>query len=318
MKKYLISLVCILSISILTSCSIFTANGRAVKKEATGRSKIVNTEARIAANVADKLDAVATLAYGTDYALSKVNEPPKEVSVARDMNQRVMSLAGSPSIDKIKEMQVTIDDLTSKLATEQETGKKRLNDKDDEIASLQAQTKVLDQERDIEIKKYMQIAQDAAAVSDAYKNQLNKMDEWLGLGAVFYGLKKFFISSMWILGIGSVLFLVLRFASMSNPIAGAIFSIFNIFGSWVVHAIQAIFPKALELAGNTATEVFNTYKSTMKKIIDGIQTLKERQAATGDPNKKFTLDELMDELSKTMGDNDKKLVTEIKREIGYH
>jgi hypothetical protein len=85
----------------------------------------------------------------------------------------------------------------------------------------------------------------------------------------------------------------------------------------VVNGIKLLLPKALDVAGHTATSVFNAYKGTMYKLIDGIQILKERQKAIGDPNKKFTLDELMAEFEKIMSDEDKKRVTEIKQEIGY-
>jgi len=233
------------------------------------------------------------------------------------MNQRVMSISGSPTIDKMKEMQDTIDSLTSMLALERDQGEKMLNLKDMEITALQNQTKFLTQAKDAEIRKYMVLAQEAAASADAYKSALDDYQGWFGLKAVFKGGWQFIKSSMWILGIGSILFLVLRLAAASNPIAGSVFAIFNIIGSWVVNGIKILFPKALEFAGNTATSVFNAYRGTMYKLIDGIQTLKERQKASGDPNKKFTIDELFDELSKTMGDEDKKRIDEIKREIGY-
>jgi hypothetical protein len=317
MKKYLLPLILVTSMLVFSGCAIFTTKGKAAKAEEKSRVKIANVETKIAVNMADKMDTVATLAYGTDYALSKVNEPPREVTVARDMNQRVISIAGTPSIEKMKEMQGTIDKLTSMLATERDEGKKLLDLKDLEINDLQSQTKLLVQAKDAEIRKYMVTAQEAAATADAYKSQLAEYQGWFGLKAVFKGLWQFIKSSMWILGIGSILFLILRFASMSNPIAASIFSIFNIIGSWVVNGIKLLLPKALDVAGHTATSVFNAYKGTMYKLIDGIQILKERQKAIGDPNKKFTLDELMAEFEKIMSDEDKKRVTEIKQEIGY-
>lgn len=318
MKKHLLPLILTASLLILTGCAIFTNKGKSAKAEERGRAKIVNVENAIASNTAEKMDQVAQLAYGTDYALSKVNEPPREVTVARDMNQRVMSISGSPTIEKMKEMQETIDNLTSILALERDQGEKMLNLKDVEITALQNQTKLLTQAKDAEIRKYMALAQEAAASADAYKSALDDYKGWFGLKAVFKGGWQFIKSSMWILGIGSILFLVLRLAAASNPIAGSVFAIFNIIGSWIINGIKVLFPKALEVAGNTATSVFNAYRGTMYKIVDGIQTLKERQKALGDPNKKFTLDELLGELEKMMSDEDKKRVDEIKREIGYN
>lgn len=317
MKKYIVPLILFSSLALLTSCAVFTNKGKAAKAEEEGRARVINVEDQISVNTVEKMDQVAELAYGTEYALSKVNTPPREVVVARDMNQRVMSLAGTPSIEKIKEMQETIDKLTSMLELERTEGRKLLDEKDEAINILQLQTKALKASRDEEIRKYMGIAQEAAANADAYKAELAEYQGWFGLKAVFKGLWQFVKSAMWFIGIGSILFLVLRLAAASNPIAGSIFAIFNIIGSWVVNGIKVLFPKALEFAGNTATSVFNAYRGTMYKLIDGIQTLKERQKALGDVNKKYTIDELLTELSKMMSDEDKKRVDEIKREIGY-
>lgn len=301
-----------------SGCTIFTNKGKAAKAEEKGRNNVINVENELASNTAEKLDAVATFAFGTDYSLSKINDPPREVNVARDMNKRVISLAGTPSIEKMKEMQLTIDELTSMLETERDEGQKKLNQKDLRISELQNQTKLLTQAKDVEIRKYMAIAQEAAASSDAYKSQLTEYQGWFGLKAVFKGLWQFAKTSIWFIFGGSILFLILRYASLSNPLAASIFSIFTTIGSWIVNTIRVLIPKAVEAAGHTATSVFTAYKSTMYKIVDSIQTLKERQKALGDPNKKFTLDELMDEFSKNLSDEDKKRVVEIKQEIGYH
>lgn len=314
MKKVIIPLILGLSLLVLTSCAIFTTKGRAGKAEETSRARIVNVEGQIVANTTEKLDTIAGLAYGTDYALSKVNDPPREVVVARDINQRVVSLAGSPTVEKMKEMQETIDKLVSMLATERDEGKARLNEKDEAISALQTQTKLLSSAKDSEIRKYMLTAQEAAASADAYKSALQEYQGWFGLKAVFKGLWQFLKSSMWILGIGSILFLVLRMVAMSNPIAASVFSIFNIIGSWAVNAIKLLVPKAVEMAGHTANGVFNIYKSTMWKLVDGIQIIKDRAAAKGQaPN----LNEVLDEVSKSMNTDEKAIIEEIKKALNW-
>jgi hypothetical protein len=297
-----------------SSCTIFTNKGAAAKVEEKGRAKIVNVEAQTKFNNAEKLENIAGLAYGTGYALSKVNDPPKEVGVAIDLNQRIVSLAGSPTIEKMKEMQEMIDKLTSLLATERKEGKQLLETKDLIITALQDETKALATAKEIEISKYIATAQNLAAAADGYKAELQEYQGWFGLKAVFKGLWQFIKSSMWILGIGSVLFLILRIVSMSNPIAASIFSIFNIFGSWMVNIIKLIFPKALELAGNTANHVFDAYKSTMWKLVDGIQTIKDRSKAAG---KTPDLNEVLDEVSKTMNSDEKAIITEIKKALNW-
>jgi hypothetical protein len=313
-KKLLIPIVAALSLLVLTSCAVFTSKGKAAKAEEAGRARIANVDARLATNLADKMDAIAGLAYGTDYALSKVNEPPREVQVARDMNQRVVSLAGSPTVEKMKEMQETIDKLTSMLATERDEGKLRLSEKDAQISALQDETKALNAAKDSEVRKYMLAAQEAAASADAYKVELDKMNKWFGLGAVFYGLKKFLISSMWVLGIGGILFIILRIVSFSNPAAASIFSLFSTVASWFVRGIEFLIPKAVETAGHVSSAIFNGYKSTLWKIVDGVQIVKERAKASG---KEPSINEMLDEVAKSMNDEEKKIVDEIKKALQW-
>ena len=314
MKKVIIPIVIGLTLLVITGCSIFTNKGKSANAEEKSRSRIVNVEGQISANTAERLNEIAGLAYGTDYALSKVNDPPREVSVARDINQRVVSLAGSPTIEKMKEMQDTIDKLVSMLATERDEGKAKLNEKDTQISLLQSETKMLTIAKDGEIRKYMLTAQEAAANADAYKSALEDYRGWFGLKAVFKGLWQFIKSSMWILGIGSILFLVLRMVAMSNPIAASIFSIFNIAGSWVVNIIKLVVPKAIEIAGHVTTDAFNVYKSAMWKLVDGIQIIKDRAIAKGQsPN----LNDVLDEVAKSMNSEEKQIIEEIKKALNW-
>lgn len=315
MKKVLIPIVAAFSLLILTSCGVFSSSkGKAALAEETGRAKIANVDNQINANLANKMDAIAGLAYGTDYALSKVNEPTREVQVARDINQRVVSIAGSPTVEQMKEMQDTINKLTSMLATERDEGKQKLDVKDQEIKMLQDQERALSAAKETEIRKYMAVAQEAAAAADAYKVELDKMNSWFGLGAIWYGVKRLIVRFMWILGIGGVLFLILRLVSYSNPFAASIFSIFSTIGSWFVRAIEALVPRAVALAGHTANTVFNVYKSTLWKVVDGIQTIRDRATASGQTP---SIEVMLDEVAKTMNTDEKKIVDEIKKALNW-
>lgn len=314
MKKVFIPIIAALCLVFMTSCAMLSSKGKAAKAEELGRNRIANVDSKLNANLAEKMDAIAGLAYGTDYALSKVNEPSREVNVARDINKRVASLSGSPTLDQMKEMQETIDKLTSQLTSERAEGKQKLSDKDQVISALQTETKILNVAKETEIRKYMQVAQEAAAAADAYKVELDKMNRWFGLGAVFYGLKKFIISSMWILGIGGILFVVLRIAASGNPVCAAIFGIFEQVAAWGINAVKMVFPKALEFAGHTANSVLNVYKSTLTKIVDNIQVVKDRATAAG---KAPTLDEVLDEVAKSMNDDEKAIVDEIKKALHW-
>lgn len=314
MKKLFVALSLVASLAVLTSCAVFTNKGKAARAEEKSRARVVNVENQQIANNANKLDAIAGLAYGTDYALSKVNEPPREVTVARDINQRVISLSGSPTVEKMKEMQETIDKLTSMLAIERDQGKKKLDERDAEITALQAEGKALALAKESEIRKYMLTAQEMAANADAYKAALGEYQGWFGLKAVFKGLWQFVKTSMWFLLGGSILFIILRNASFSNPIAASIFSIFTTMASWVINIIQTLVPKAVEAAGHTANNVFNVYKSTLWKIVDGIQVVKDRATANG---QKPDLNAVLDEVAKTMNADEKAIVDEIKKALNW-
>jgi hypothetical protein len=314
MRKLFLPLIVGLILLTSTSCTIFTSKGKVAIAEEKSRTRIVNVEGQIVANTTEKLNEIAGLAYGTDYALSKVNNPPREVSVARDINQRVTSLAGSPTIERMKEMQETIDKLVSILATERNEGKIKLDGKDAQISAIQLESKLLVETKESEIRKYMLTAQEAAANADAYKTELNKMDSWMGLGAVWYGIKKFIISSMWILGIGSLLFFVLRIASVSNPVCGAIFSIFEQMVAWIIRSISYIFPKALTFAGHVSSSLYSSSQLLLQKIIDNIQNLKQIEQKMGH---EITLKELFVELDKSMDVAEKKAIAEIKSKLGY-
>ena len=313
-KKLLIPIFAALGLLVLTSCAVFTNKGKAAKAEEEGRARIVNLEGRLNSNLVDKMDTIAGLAYGTDYALSKVNEPPREVTVAREMNQRVVSLVGSPTVEKMKEMQETIDKLTSMLATERDEGKLRLSEKDLQITLIQNESKTLSVAKDAEIRKYMNVAQEAAANADAYKSALADYQGWFGLKAVGKGLWQFAKSAMWILGIGGILFIILRIVSYSNPFAASIFSVFSTIGSWFVRGIEILIPKAVEMAGHTANKIVNVYKSTLWKLVDNIQLVKDRAQAAG---KEPTVTEMLDQASKDMNADEKAVVDEIKKALNW-
>lgn len=315
MKTRLLLAILILSTTFFVGCNTFPfKHGPSSVNEEKNRAKIENVDSKLSKNIDNKMDLIATLAYGTDRVLNKVNEPPKEVIVAKDMNQRVMSLAGTPSLEKMKEMQKTIDNLVSTIASERNDGKTQLNKKDEEINYLQSKTKTLLQERDTEIHKYMNEAKVTAALADEYKTKLDKMDSYLGLGAVWYGMKKFVISCAWILGIGGILFFALRIFSMSNPIAGAVFGVFNVIGGYIIKAVNVIIPRAIEFSGHIATEVYSSTKLLLNKIVDSVQWIRQLEKVTG---KDITLKELLVELDKKLDGSEKDIIDKMKKDLGY-
>lgn len=314
MKKCLSFIVLAISLSLLSGCVTLFPKKSSIQTEANSRNNIANVETKLSSNLVSRMDVISTLAFGTDYALEKVNDPSREVVVAKDINKRIMSVSGSPSLEKLKEMQLTIDNLISTLNNERKEGQQQLNAKDSEINRIQLETKQLNEAKDSEIRKYMALSQEIAARADAYKGELNKMDSFMGLGAIWYGIKKFIVGSAWILGITGVVFLLLRIFAASNPIAGAAFSIFNVIGGYVIKTINIIVPKALDAAGTVSKELYNKSTILLKKIVDNIQNIKEISRKTG---KEITLRETLDELDKSLDGHEKDMITTLKKELGY-
>jgi len=314
--KQAITGILLVGVLFLAGCETPRIFGKKSQAESNAKAKVQNVEAQIEANLKDKLDQVANITYGVGYALGKEENPSKAVEIAKDLNNRAASLTGAPTVEEMKKMKQMIDDLTSQLATEVARGQKALEAKDNELYAIQLRSKLLVEAKDKEIQKYMKLAQDTAMKADAIQAKLDDMNSFMGLGAIWYGVKRLVTSLSWILIIGSILFLVLRFASMSSPVAASIFSIFETIASWVINLIKLIVPKAVEVAGHTATAVANKYRDIMTKMIDNIENLKQIQKR--DPTRKFTIDELLNELSKSMNTDEKEMVEKIKHDIGYN
>jgi bacterioferritin (cytochrome b1) len=299
---------------LLTSCASDGVNGQKSRAEEQSRQRITQVDKSLGTNVAAKMDMIAELAYGTDFVLGKVNEPPKEVTVARDINKRIVSLSGSPNIERMKEMEKMIEDLTSTLATTRVEGMVALNQKDTEITALQDETRILLGAKEGEIGKYMARAQEAAMAADTFKAELKDYQGWLGLKAVFKGLWQFAKSSMWILLTIGILFFVLRLAANANPVCGAIFSVFETIVSWFINAIRIVAPKAVAMAGHVTKETYQASQSLLVKIVDQIQLLKVLEAKSA---RDVTVRELLEELSKTLDSKEKAQIDEIKKALNY-
>lgn len=314
-RYFLIGALCATVLYFMSGCATEKIFGKTATAEAKAKANVENVEFQLGENLQAKFDQLANITFGIGYSLNKESNPSSAVETARMLNERASSITGAPSLDEMKKMREMVDNLTSELATERAKGKVALDAKDLEITTLQTKSKLLADAKDAEIRKYMKQAQDVAMKADAIQSKLDQMDGLFGLGAVWYGAKKFVVSMSWFIGIGSILYLILRFASMSNPLAASIFSIFDTIMSWFVHLIQVVAPKALQVAGQTATGVANAYRDAMTKMIDNIEALQEMQKR--DPTKKYTIDELLAELSKSMDSDEKAMITKIKRNIGY-
>jgi len=321
MKQFLGGLISGILIFVLVGCgSLLRSNkgviGDSYKKNSEAKEQFTKIERGMAATDQQRLNHIGALAEGTDYALKKVQEPSKEVEVAKEMNDRVKVLANKPDFNEVKEVIAIVDKLLSEIISEQKRGRDALAVKDAEIQDLNVQMKDLVASKAAELDKYLKLAESNALKADQYKATLNEMDSWFGLGAIFYGFKRLFMSILWFIVIFLVLYLVLRLAASANPVVGSIFSIFEIGFSWVIQLIKGIAPGAAKFANLVPTHVSDGYKETLQKLIDAIEILKEREAAAGG-EKERTISELLDEVSKSMDTSDKDRIDRIKRELKW-
>lgn len=321
-SAYVLSFLVVSLMYLAVSCTTL-GNGKAQKAQETAQDKLTSIQTKIDENANSKLEQAAVFAAGTDYALNKIPEPTKEVEIAKDMNQRVVSITGTPAIDELKRVYGIVDGLLSQIKTERDTAKNMLDLKDSEISIIQAKGKALEKSLRVELENYkklnVELAKKADAVANEYGEFKGDMNSFMGLGAIWYGLKTLVVKLMWILGSITILYILLRVFASAHPAIGAVFSIFDVIGSLALNLIKGLAPGAVKFSKLIPTQVFDGYKKTLKKIVDKIQLLKSHEVATGKNgnSKTYTLQELLDEFSKEFGDDDKNLIDKLKSELSW-
>ena len=317
MKKlsYIITILCSL---LLLSCSTVvpgkqvTDNQKKIEKE---EKKVENTIDELDKNTKQKKIQTATLAAGIQHSLSAVTNPPTEVKTAKDLNERVISIVGTPHIDELNKVKQMVDLLNSAIIEERKRGEQMLAEKDAIINKLQKETSELKEQYDNQMWDMNEKAKEVAKQADANKATLDSMSGMFGLNAVFWGLKKFFISAITGIVIFAIIFVVLRVLSMVNPAAGAAFSIFNMLGSGVLSLVKGLTPHAFELANFASKDKVDEFKSPLVKIVDVIQELKEKQKDS--PDRVYPLNEILKRFDKEMDSHEKDLIDDILKELKW-
>jgi len=287
-------------------------NQKKIEKE---EKKVENTIDELDKNTKQKKIQTATLAAGIQHSLMAVTNPPTEVKTAKDLNERVISIVGTPHIDELNKVKQMVDLLNSAILEERKNGEKMLAEKDAIINRLQKETSELKDQYDSQMWDMTEKAKEVAKQADANKATLDSMSGMFGLNAVFWGLKKFFVSAITGIIIFGVIFLILRILSMVNPAAGAAFSIFNMLGSAVLSLVKGLTPKAFELANFASKDTVDEYKSPLTKIVDVIQELKERQKES--PDRVYPLVEVLKRFDKEMDSHEKDLIDQILVELKW-
>jgi uncharacterized coiled-coil DUF342 family protein len=313
MKKFLSLILFTLFISgcstaIVPGKQVSTAQDAVAKQE----KKIDNTYDELVKNDKSKRVQTSVLAQGIQYSLQQVTNAPIQVETARNLNERVISIVGSPHLDEIKRIKATIDLLNSSLSEERKKGEELLGQRDTIIDKLQKEKSELKDKYDDQLWQMTDKAKEVAKESDEKQATIDSMSGMFGLNAVFWGLKKFFFSALTGIIIFVVIFALLRILASVHPAAGAAFSIFNMIGSGILSLIKGLTPKAFELANFASKDKVDEYKSPLTKIVDVIQELKEKQKES--PDRVYPLTEVLKRFDKEMDSTEKDLIDDILKE----
>jgi hypothetical protein len=313
MKKFLTLTVFIL---FLTGCSTAVIPGKqvSVAQDAIAKQekKIDTTSDELVKNDKGKKIQTAVLAQGIQYSLQQVTNTSIQVETAKNLNERVISIVGSPHLDEIKRIKATIDLLNSSIEEERKKGGELLGQRDTVIDKLQKEKEELKNQYDDQLWQMTDKAKEVAKDSDEKQATIDSMGGMFGLNAVFWGLKKFFFSALTAIIIFVVIFALLRILASVHPAAGAAFSIFNMIGSGILSLIKGLTPKAFELANFTSKDKVDEYKSPLTKIVDVIQELKEKQKES--PKKSYVLNEILKRFDNEMDSHEKDLIDDILKE----
>ena len=287
-------------------------NQKVIAKE---EKKVDNTLVEIEKNDKGKKIQTSTLAQGIQHSLNQVTNPPIQVETAKSLNERVVSIVGSPHIDEIKRIKATVDLLNSAVEEERKKGQELLSKRDELINKLQKEKAELNEKYDEQLWELTDKAKEVAKEADQNKAVLDSMSGMFGLNAVAWGLKKFFVSAMTAIIIFVVVFVILRLLATVHPAAGAAFSIFNMLGSTIISILKALTPKAFEMANFASKDAVDEFKAPLVKIVDVIQELKEKQK--DNPDKTYSLQNILDKLDRDMDRPEKDLIDDILKQLKW-
>jgi len=284
-------------------------NQKIIEKQ---EKKVDNTLVEMEKNDKSKRIQTSGLSVGIEHSLNQITNAPVQVDTARKLNERVISIVGSPHIDEIKRIKATVDLLNSALVEERRKGEELLAQRDDIINKLQKEKSELNQKYDDQLWQLTDKAKEVAKEADQNKAVLDSMSGMFGLNAVMWGLKKFVFSALTAITIFVVVFVLLRILATVHPAAGAAFSIFNMLGSAVISIVKTLTPKAFEMCNFSTKEKVEEFKSPLVKIVDVIQELKEKQKES--PDKIYPLNEILKRFDKEMDSHEKDLIDDILKE----
>jgi len=271
--------------------------------------KINQTQLDLAKNTDLKDLQVSSLAFGIQYSLSQVSNAPVYVRTANSLNDRVISIVGSPRLDEMEKIKGIADLLNSQVSEERKRGESALSVKDKEIISLQKKTEELDSKHSTQINQLTDQTKKLAKADDEKQATLNEMSGFMGLKAVWWGLKHFVVSCLMYIAIFAAIFLIVRVLETANPAFAAIMSVFNVAFAAVISTVKALAPNAFSLCKFVNVNEKNKYKETLVEIVNVIQQMKANQKI--DPSKGYPLIDILEKFDKALDTRHKDVIEEI-------
>lgn len=302
----------IVGLIVICGCATIRPGKQVTKNQdkiAEAEKKVENTLDDLEKNKKGRQIQTSVLAAGAQYSLSKVTNAPIEVDTAQKLTERIVSIQGQPHLDELQKIKQTVDFLNSTLKEERAKGLQLLNERDALIIQLQKEKAELKDKYDLQMWDMNEKSKEVAKKADENLATINSMNSMFGLGAVVYGLKRFFVSCVTILITISVIFIILRLLAATNPIAAGAFSIFNLVGSAIVGVMKGLTPKAFEMTGFVEKGSRDIFKEPLTKIVDVVQEFKEK--IKDRPDAMFSLKDILQRFDKDMDESDKDVIEDI-------
>jgi len=265
-KVILIGLIALSFVGCSSVKGIFGKSSTAVEKQNVQISKV---EDKLDVVTDNKVNQISQLSFGVNDSLNRMTNKPIQVLVAEELNERVLSLSGLPTIEQQKAMVQLVTDLVSNNVA----GKIELQNKDKELSALQNEETILIKQKDKELDKALELSKTIALKADTTQSELDKYQGFWGLSAVFLGLKSFILHSFWTLLICLVIFIVLRVAAATNPFANAIFGLFQSLGAVCIHMIESLIPSSMTTLEGAKADV-KKVGDVVSEVAQTIQTVK--------------------------------------------
>ena len=298
-------------------CSLFPG-GKSVdknaKEAAKQEKKLETVNKGLISNSEVATKQASALVTGIEISLNQVTNKTLEIETAQNLAQRVITIVGSPTLAEHEKIKSTVLLLNSSVQLERERGAKLLAERDSVIIALQKQREELEKKYDAQVEKISENARNTAKNADQNQSKIDQIDGFWGLSAVWYGTKRFVITSLWVIIGGLVIFIVLRLLAASHPAISALFGIFEFIGSLVINAVKVLAPKAAQLASLMPKSDYAKYKNLCLKIVDNIAELKYNTKVA---DKTYSLQEVLSKFSEDFDQSDKDLVEELTIETKW-